>query len=208
MPHPQVSTNYTSVSWITLLTLCFLVAGTNPYLLLLQHLLSGSFTPPTPVLGCFPSTISCHLGTMGLNAWFSNLSAAPLPRHQRLSYFSPLPLFSRLKESGEALGRKKTNFFWRLIPSLGSFLGVGASCASMGLLIILWLLILPVCTKDLAVGHSGTRWASVFSRWSFPKAFLGSFYPVLCPYCWHMGLPSIFSLGHVTDQIDGIQWDL
>lgn len=140
---------------------------------MLQHLLSVPF--PT-AFGLLPLCISCYLGMILV---FQSVCCST---HQGavpcLLVPSPLLLFSRLNGSGEALGRKKTDFFQRpvLSPSClsplpdsaaGSHLvfGVGDTPASLGLLIFLWLVILPVCTKDLAgSGHTGTRWTPVFSR--------------------------------------------
>lgn len=83
----------------------------------------------------------------------------------------PLLPFSRLNGNGEALVRKKTNFFQRpvlspsclpLLPDTAAafrlVFGVGDTPAPLGLLIFLWSLILPVYTKDLAgSGHTGTK---------------------------------------------------
>lgn len=88
-----------------------------------------------------------------------------------LLVLSPLLLFSRLNGSGEALGRKKTDFFQRPVPSPSCLsplpdsaaashlvFGVGDTSSSLGLLIFLWLLTLPVCTEGLAgSGHTGTK---------------------------------------------------
>ena len=134
---------------------------------MLQHLLSVPF--PTG-FGLLLFHISCYLGTTWLDAWFSNVRSSTYHGSAPcLLVLSPLLLFSRLNGSGEALGRKKTDFFQRpvLSPSCLSLLPdsaaashlvfrVGDTPAPLALLIFLWLLILSVCMKDLAgSGHLG-----------------------------------------------------
>lgn len=48
------------------------------------------------------------------------------------------------------VGKRLISFQGPFVTQLPLISGVGASCVSMGLLIFLWLLILPVCRKDLA----------------------------------------------------------
>lgn len=114
LPHPQVSISYTSVSWITLLTLCLLLAGTNRCLLLLQHLLPVSFLTGFGLLTVYhflPLRNYVSKCLVFQSACCSTCQAsAPF-----LHVLSPSPLFSRLKQSREALGRK------RLIASGGLF---------------------------------------------------------------------------------------
>lgn len=157
LPPPQVTTNYRSVSWITL-TLCFLLAVTNPYLLLLHHLLSVLFLTgfgllPLHHLLPLRNYVAKRLVFQSICCSTCQASA-PF-----LLVLSPLLLFSRLKDSWEALGKK------RIISSGGPFCHSVPSCLrGRCQLCIHGIIDLPVaahfasvCTKDLAVGHTGTR---------------------------------------------------